>query len=172
MYTSAIFCFSFLFSRLEAFLSCTKGKRATINLNIKTQIMQAFQSTYPACCICINLVYLRATGAALIYMYVFVDNLYLRMLGQLYTWAESTRLAVGAVDRHGQQKCTICDARGPCQRNRSVLKPVFRWFRQIHCVYELLRYLDLEMWRFSWWQRQQTDNRQNRLLYPLRMRMG
>ena len=27
---------------------------------------------------------------------------------------ESTWRAVGMVDRHGQQKCTICDARVPC----------------------------------------------------------
>ena len=39
----------------------------------------------------------------LIYMYVFVDDLYLCMLGQLCTWAESTWLAVSAVNRRGQQ---------------------------------------------------------------------
>ena len=42
--------------------------------------IRALQSTYPVRCICINL---RAAGAALIYMYVFVDDRYLHMLGQL-----------------------------------------------------------------------------------------
>ena len=44
---------------------------------------RALQSTYPAHCICINL---RAAGAVLIYIvhtYVFLDDLYLCMLGQL-----------------------------------------------------------------------------------------
>ena len=65
----------------------------------------------------------------------FVDDLFLRMLGELCAWAESTWPAVGAVDRRGQQKFTVCDARGPCQRNRSILKPLFRRFRRIHCAY-------------------------------------
>ena len=45
-------------------------------------IARALQSTYPTRCICINL---RATEAALTYdvMHVFVDDLYLCMLGQL-----------------------------------------------------------------------------------------
>ena len=45
-------------------------------------ITRALQSTYPARCICINL---RAAGATLIYnvMHVFVDDLYLCMLGQV-----------------------------------------------------------------------------------------
>ena len=79
------------------------------------------QSTYPVRCIYISLL----AGTALIFMYVVVDDLYLRMLGKLCTWAESTWPAVGTVDRHGQQKRTICDACGPCQRNWSILKPVF-----------------------------------------------
>ena len=88
----------------------------------------------------------------------------------------SSLIWVGAVDRRGQQKSSIFDARGPCQWNWSILKPVFRRFRRIHCNYESLRCLHLEIWRFSC-RRQTTtttddDDRQNRLLYPLRMRAG
>ena len=117
---------------------------------------RALQRTYPARCISASI-----WEQALIYTHVFVDNLYLGMLGQLCAWAESTWLAVGRVDRRGQQKRTICNARGPCQRNWSILKPVFRRFRQIHCAYESLRYLDLEMWR------RQTDDRQKPIALPL-----
>ena len=39
-------------------------------------------------------------------------------------------------------------ARGGCQGNRSILKPVFRRFRPIHCAYVSLRCLHLEIWRF------------------------
>ena len=85
-------------------------------------------------------------------MYVFVDNHYLLMLGQLCAWAESTWPAVGTVDRHGHQKGTICDTCGLCQRNRSILKPIFCQFRWILCAYMSLRYLDLKMWWFLCWQ--------------------
>ena len=103
--------------------------------------------SYPMHCICI-----RAAGAALIYMYVcwWFLSAHARPVVSMSTW-----LAVGTVNGRGQLKCTICDAHGPCQRNRSILKPVVRWFQQVHCAYELLRYLDLERWRFSWWR--QTD---------------
>ena len=42
-------------------------------------------------------------------------------------------MALGVVDRHGE-KCTICDTRGLCQVIRSMLRPVFHWFRCIHFV--------------------------------------
>ena len=54
-----------------------------------------------------------------------------------------------------------------CQKNRSILKLVFRWFRRIHCAYESLRYLDLKMWRFSWWWRWQTDRQTKPIALPL-----
>ena len=50
------------------------------------------------------------------------------------------------------QKCTICDACGLCQTTRSSLTAVFAKFRLIHYAYELLRCLDVEIWRFSRWQ--------------------
>ena len=84
---------------------------------------------------------------------------YVRMLGKLCTWAESTWPTVGRVDRRGHPKRTICDACGPCQRNRSILRLVFRWFWPIHCAYVSFRCLNLLKWRFSCrrrrrWQRQ------------------
>ena len=120
-------------------------------------IIRALQNTYPTRYICM---YLRAAGAAS--MYVFVDDLYLRMLGKLCARAESTWSAVawvvGTVSRHGQWKCTICVAHGPCQRNRSIMKPVLRQFQGIHCAYKSLRCLDLKMWRFSCWRQTTTDD--------------
>ena len=68
-------------------------------------------------------------------------------------------LQVGTVYRCGQQKCNIFDVHGLCQRNQSILKPVFRRFWRTHCAYVSLRCLDLEMWQFSCW-------RQTWLLYP------
>ena len=53
----------------------------------------------------------------------FVDDLYLRMLGQLCAWAENTWPTVGMVDRCGQQKLTICYSRGPCHT-----EAIFRQF--------------------------------------------
>ena len=88
---------------------CPNSNKSSLGL-VPQNLELSRALAYPACCICIC-IYLRATGTALIYMYVFVDNLYLRMLGQLCAWAESTWPAVGMVDRHGQQKFTICD---PC----------------------------------------------------------
>ena len=65
----------------------------------------------------------------------------------------------------GQHKRTICDACRPCHSILSTLKPAFRWIRQICCSYNLLRCLDLQIWRFlcpqQWWQQ-----RLNQLLYP------
>ena len=49
----------------------------------------------------------------------------------LWAWAGSTW---PAVDRHGQQKHSICDTRVPYPMIRSIVKPVFRWFRQVHCI--------------------------------------
>ena len=48
---------------------------------------------------------------------------------------------------------------GCAKRNRSILKPVFCQFRQVHCAYELLRCLDLKMWRFSCRQQTTIDRR-------------
>ena len=61
-------------------------------------------------------------------VYIVIDNLYLLTLGQLCSWAGSTWLAVGTIDRRSQQKCTVCDAREPSQMIQSILKPVYRWF--------------------------------------------
>ena len=123
------------------------------NFSIQTR---ALKSTYPARCICINL---RAVGAVLIrYMYVFVDDLYLRIL---HEHAESTWLAVGTVDRRGQQKRTICDVRGQelthTEASFSPISTDSLCLRVAHWV----RHLDLEMWRLSLWRRRQrTDGRQ------------
>ena len=83
----------------------------------------------------------------------------------------STSPVVGMVDGRGydgRQKDAICDVRGPCLTIWSTFKPVCRWFRMIGYTYELLRCLDVEIWRFSWWQQtdRQTDGQTNRLLYP------
>ena len=80
---------------------------------------------------------------------LYVDDLYLCTLGQLCAYMSRR------VNRCEQQKSTICDACGPCQRNQSILKPVFRPFQWIHRAYVSLRCLDLEIWQFSCW-RQQT----------------
>ena len=45
---------------------------------VKINDLELSRAHHPACCICM---YLR--GAALIYIVVFVDDLYLRMLGEL-----------------------------------------------------------------------------------------
>ena len=90
----------------------------------------------------------------------------------------STSPAVGMVDGcgyDGQQKDAICDVRGPCLTIWSTFKPVCRWFRLIGHAYELLRYLDVEIWRFSWWQ--QTDGQTDRwtdspITLPLHMCAG
>ena len=61
------------------------------------------------------------------------------------------------------KKYRIYDTRGPCQSIQSIVKPVYCRFRQIRRTYKSLRCLDVAIWRFSW---QQTTDRQNRLLYP------
>ena len=131
---------------------------------------RALQSTYPARCI---FMYLRAACRSSIDLHVCWQPLptYARRVVRMSRkhMACMPVAWVGAVDRHGQQKRTVYDVLGPCLRNRSILKPVFHRFRRIHCDYEPLRCLDLEMWRFSC--RWQTTT-QNRLLYPLRMRVG
>ena len=55
-------------------------------------------------------------------------------------------------------KTLYCDTRGPCQSIQSIVKPVYRRFRQIRRTYESLRCLDVMIWWFSW--RQQTDRQQ------------
>ena len=98
--------------------------------------------------------YLRSERAAL---WCVVDDLYLHvhMLGQLCAWAESTWPACSGQGWYAcPTKHTICDARGACQRNRSILKPVFHQFRPIHCAYMSLRCLHVKIWRFSCWQQQ------------------
>ena len=55
---------------------------------------------------------------------------------------------MGKVDGRGydgQQKDTICDVCEPCQKIRSKIKPVFRWFRLIGYTYELLGCLDVKI---------------------------
>ena len=77
-----------------------------------------------------------------------------------------TSCVVGTVDRRGyggQQKGTICDARGPYPSIWRTLKPVFRQIRLICWAYESLRYPHLEICRFLCSQQQ----RHNWLLYPL-----
>jgi hypothetical protein len=54
----------------------------------------------------------------------------------------------GAVDRRGQQNPSVCDARGPYQTIRSIMKQVFWWIR---CAYVSIRCLNLEIWRFCVW---------------------
>ena len=79
--------------------------------------------------------------------------------------------SVGMLDGHGydgQQKDTICDICGPWQMIQSTFKPDFHWFWLIGYDYELLRCLDVEIWRFLWWRRQQTD----RLLHPCACAQG
>jgi hypothetical protein len=70
----------------------------------------------------------------------------------------SRKHVVGGVDRRGQWKRSICDARGPYQTIRSIMKPVFRRLRWICCTYESLKCLDIQIWRFLCWQTDwQTD---------------
>lgn len=86
-------------------------------------------------------------------LHVSLDDLYLLILGKLCAWVESTWSAVGVVDRCGQHKQAIFDTCGLYQTIGSILKPVFHWFQQIHCVYGSVWCLDLDIWQFSWqWQ--------------------
>ena len=69
---------------------------------------------------------------------------------------------VGNVDGcgyDGKIKYTICDACRPYHSIFNILKPVFRQIRQIRCIFESLRCLDVEIWGFSWWRLadRQTD---------------
>ena len=62
---------------------------------------------------------------------------------------------VGTVDGRGydvQQEDAICNVRGPWQTIQSAFKPICCWFWLIDYACKLLRCLDLEIWRFSWWQ--------------------
>ena len=69
----------------------------------------------------------------------------------------------------GQLKYTIFDTCRPCHSILSVLKPVFCQIRHIiHCAYNSVRCLDLQIWQFLCPQRQRHDE----FLYPLRMRAG
>ena len=41
---------------------------------------------------------------------------------------------------------------------KRIMKPIFRRFRQVRCIYGSFRCLGLAIWQFSWWQ--QTDRQQ------------
>jgi hypothetical protein len=69
----------------------------------------------------------------------------------------SRKHMVGRVDRRGQCKRSVCDARGPCQAIRSIMKPVFRRLRRIGCPYESLKCPDVQIWRFYGQTDRQTD---------------
>ena len=58
----------------------------------------------------------------------------------------------------GQLKCAICDICRPCHLILSTLKPVFRHIRQICYAYNLLRCLDLQIWRFCVHDDDNNDN--------------
>ena len=76
---------------------------------------------------------------------------------------------VGTVDGCGydsQLKYTICDACRPCHSIVSILEPVFHQLRQIHCTFNSLRCLDVEIWRFLWWHRKQQTDRQTDYFTP------
>ena len=72
-----------------------------------------------------------------------------------------------------QHKCTICDTCRPCNSILNILKPAFHWNRQICCIYNSFRCLDLQIWQFLCSrQPQQRQRQQNWLLYPLHIRVG
>ena len=85
--------------------------------------------------------------------HVLVDDLYLPILGQLCTWAESTWPAVGTVDRHGQQNVLFVTLVGCAKRFQTYWS---QFFAKFDGFIELLRCLHLEVWRFSCWQQQTT----------------
>jgi hypothetical protein len=80
---------------------------------------------------------------------VLVDNLYLH---SILGCTHEQKAHGGAVDRCGQQNTGFVT---PYPTIRSIMKQVFRRFRQIGCAYVLHRCLDLEIWRFLCWR--QTD---------------
>ena len=92
------------------------------------------------------------------------------MPGQLYTGAESTWPALVTVNRCGQQT-QYCDARGLCQRNESILKPVFLPISMdslcLH-VTQIPRFRDVAIFVPT----TDDDDKQNQLLYPLHMCAG
>ena len=57
-------------------------------------------------------------------MHVFVDDLYLRRLGQLCTWAESTWPAVGTVDRRGQPNALFMTLVGHTKGTEAIFLPI------------------------------------------------
>ena len=121
---------------------------------------RALQSTYSTHCIC------RAAGAAVIYMYMFVDDLYLRMLGQLCAWSS----AVGMVDRHCQQNTIFVTLVG-CAKGIEAywtVKPVFHQFQWLTCCSDAARSRDVAIFMLK----MMTDDRQNRLFYPLHTCVG
>ena len=81
-----------------------------------TIITRALQSTYPARCICI---YLKATGTTVHWSHVCICwrplPTYARPVVRMSRKHMGCNIIVGTVDRRGQQKRTICDARRPCQ---------------------------------------------------------
>ena len=93
--------------------------------------------------------YLRAAVAALIIIQVCVRWRPLPMYARPVVRMSRMHMACS---RHS----TFCDACGLCQRNQSILEPVFR---QFHCAYVSLRCLDLKKWWFSCWRRQMPTDK-------------
>ena len=100
-------------------------------------------------------------------MHVLVDDLCLRMLGQLCAWAEieSAWPAVGTVDRRGQQNALFVTLVGRTKGESKHTEAKFCRFWRIHFAYESLRCLNLEMLRFSWWR--QTAQQRRRPTKPI-----
>jgi hypothetical protein len=72
--------------------------------------------------------------------------------------AHEQKVCGGAVDRRGKQKPSVCDTREPYQTIWSIVKQVTWRFRRTRCLYESLRWLNLEIWQFLWWHTdKQTD---------------
>ena len=83
-------------------------------------------------------------------------------------------MLVGKVDGRGyddQQKDAICDVRGRCQTISSIFSRFVTDFRLIGYTYELLRCLDVEIWRFSSLAGHRLTDRQT-ITLPLCMRAG
>ena len=64
---------------------------------------------------------------------------------------------LGGVDRCGQLNALFVTLIRLFQTIRSTLKPIFRWFRQIHCAYESLSYFEIWWFRGDRWQTDKTD---------------
>ena len=97
-----------------------------------------------------------------------VDDLYLRMLGQLCAWAESTWPEVGRVDRRDQQNTLFVTLVGLAKGIEAYWSQFFADFDRfimLTCRSDayILRSGDF---------RADNNSRTNQLLYPLRMRTG